>query len=513
MNTKILIPLIGVSALSSCSQKQENAIPNKPNIIWLMAEDMGQDLECYGMSSVKTPNLNLLAQQGVKYNTAVCANPISSPNRSAMMTGATQVVTNSHNHRSNRKTPIDQQFKPFTYYLRQNGYTCILGNEEVYTKGRKTDCNFQTENLGEWNGVDKFGLFDKYDTFSAEDQPFFAQIQLKVTHRGDWWNKVTADSKHPVDPTTVELPPFMPDHPQIRKEWASYLDQVEFMDNEVGLIMKQLKDKGLLDNTIVFFIGDNGRCDIKGKGYLYEPGLKIPMIAWGKGIKPKVEDGVVSVLDITASILDMAGIELPSYYEGKPLFDKATGEALYTRDEVYSARDTWDEVIECSRAITTKDYKYIRNYMPEQGWDMHQHYLDFHRPAIHIMRKLKEENKLTPEQLLFLRETKPTEELYDLNKDPNELNDLAKDPKFASKLKELSGRMDKWQAEHNDLGLKDMHDRHPESMPQIRRYLKEQRPDIWEYIKEGNIIDNYQVLKNESDKFYKKNKSKNKSKK
>lgn len=502
--TNFILPLLGLSAVG-CAQN-ETAIPQRPNIIWLMAEDMGQDLECYGMKGVQTPNLNLLASQGVQYNAAVCANPISSPNRSAMMTGLTQVITNSHNHRSNRNTPIDTQYKPFTYYLREAGYQCILGHHSVRGKGRKIDCNFRTESLGEWDGVENFGLFDKLDTLSVSDQPFFAQIQLVTTHRGDWWREVTAESTDPVDPNEVELPPFMPDHPKVREEWASYLDQVEYMDSEVGMIMAELEEKGLLDNTIVFFIGDNGRCDIKGKGYLYEPGLKIPMIAWGKGIKPFEENNVVSVLDITASILDLAGIEIPSYYEGKPLFDKVTGDAIASHEEVYSARDTWDEVVECSRAVTTVDYKYIRNYMPDQGWDMHQHYLEFHRPAIHVMRTLNEQGKLLPAQSAFMATSKPLEELYDLRNDPDELNNLASDPAYSEALADMRARMNDWQTKNRDMGLEDKDSRTPEDALEIREYLQAERPDVWEYITEGNVIDNYKELKGESDKFFRKNK-------
>ncbi|MFR9523274.1 MAG: sulfatase [Rikenellaceae bacterium] len=492
MRTNLLLPLLGAAAVG-CSGAQD-AIPERPNIIWLMAEDMGQDLECYGMRGVQTPNLNLLAQQGVQYNAAVCANPISSPNRSAMMTGVTQVVTNSHNHRSNRDTPIDTLYKPFTYYLRQAGYTCILGHHDVMNKGRKTDCNFKHTALGVWDGVNEFGLFDKLDTLSASSQPFFAQIQLVVTHRGDWWNSVTANSKDPVDPAGVELPPYMPDHPKVRKEWASYLDQVEYMDSEVGMLLAELEAKGLLDNTIIFFIGDNGRCDIKGKGYLYEPGLKIPMIAWGKGIQPKVEDGLVSVLDITASILDLAGVDVPAYYQGKPLFDKSTGEATPTCEMVYSARDNWDEIVECMRSVTTAEYKYIRNFFPGQGWDVHQQYLDFHRPAIHVMRTLAEQGQLTPEQQLFMADTKPEEELYNIKNDPHELDNLAKNPEYAAVLEQMREQMDSWQAENVDLGLKDMNSRVPEEMMPLRDYMKEHRPEEWQHITEGNIIDNYKEI-------------------
>lgn len=240
----------------------------KPNIIWLMAEDMSTDLECYGMPNVKTPHLNKMAAEGIRFNNAFVTNPICSPSRSSMMVGTHQVKTNTHHHRSNRNQPLDAQFKPFTKLLRDAGYTTILGHEKVYTYGQKIDVNFKHEAIGPWDGKENFGLFDKTNTFTKADEPFFAQIQLKVTHRGEWWSEIREQSKHPVNPETLTLPPYMADHPAIRLDWAKYLDQVEYMDDEVGMIFKELEDKGMADNTIVIFIGDNGRCNIRGKGYL-----------------------------------------------------------------------------------------------------------------------------------------------------------------------------------------------------------------------------------------------------
>ena len=407
MNRKIKV----TTAAAFIGMTTAAQIQQKPNILWIMAEDMGQDLECYGMKAVRTPNLNRMVEEGVIYRAACCTAPISSPSRSAMMTGVHQTVINAHNHRSNRDVPLGDGVKPITYYLREAGYTCILGNSNVMNKGRKTDCNFKHTPLGEWNGKNKFGLFDKYDEFTPEDQPFFAPVQLVVTHRGDWWSRVTAGSEHPVNPDSVELPPYLPDDARVRRQWASYLDQVEYMDNEVGMLMDELKRKGMMDNTIVFFIGDNGRCEVKGKGYLYEPGVKIPMIAWGKGIRPSEVKELVSTLDISATVLDLAGAEMPDYLDGKPLFDRATGKAARGRDTFYAARDNWDEIIDCMRSINTERYKYIRNYMPEKGWDEHQQYLEFHRPAIHVLRELKKDGRLSSVQMQFMEEKKPAEEL------------------------------------------------------------------------------------------------------
>ncbi|MFI3318505.1 MAG: sulfatase [Rikenellaceae bacterium] len=498
---RTLLLSASAAALTLAAQAQ---IAEKPNILWVMAEDMGQDLSCYGMGEVQTPILDRMANEGVQYNTALCSSPISSPNRSAMMTGVHQTSINAHNHRSNRDVPLTTKVQPITYHLRQAGYTCILGNEGVMRYGRKIDCNFKTQETGEWDGVTKFGLFDKVNTITAEDQPFFAQVQLVVTHRGDWWKQVRAESKKPIDPDKVVMPPYLPDHPLVRLEWATYLDQVERMDSEMGGLLEYLKKAGVLDNTIIFFIGDNGRCDIKGKGYLYEPGIRIPMIAWGKGIQKCQVDDVVSTLDISATVLDLAGCELPSYLDGKPLFKKSTGESVKTNTTFYSARDNWDEIPECIRSVSDGKFKYIRNYFPEQPWDMHQQYLEFHRPALHVMRALKAAGKLCDAGMLFLAESKPYEELYNVEKDPHELNNLAENPKYRKQLVALRESMERWQNTHNDMGLADRFDRDPERIGPVIEFAQEKYPEEWKAITDGNVTDMYSKIRSECMKSLKK---------
>jgi len=482
-NLKYTFLLIFTVALISCKSKEIEKIKpvEQPNIVWIMAEDMSTDLECYGMPAVKTPNLNKMAAEGIRFDNAFVTNSICSPSRSAMMIGTHQVKTNSHNHRSNRNVPIDKQFIPFTQKLKEAGYTTILGNHSVMKKGRKIDVNFKHEPLGEWDGETKFGLFDKYDTIEKADEPFFAQIQLVVTHRGEWWDEVREKSEHPVNPDDVELPAYYADHPAIRLDWAKYLDQVEYMDNEVGMIFKELEEKGLADNTIVIFIGDNGRCNIRGKGYLHDTGLRIPyIIHYPKGLKGgEVRKDVVSATDITATILDFAGVEIPSYMTGKPMFADD-----FKRDYVYAARDLWDEIPEKMRAITSNEWKYIRNDKPEIPFDAHQAYLEFYRPAVHIMRGLKKEGKLNKIQEFFFEDSKPKEELYNLKNDPQELVNLANDPEYATVLKDLREKTKMFDEEFKPVS--DIYE--PKSVQKtvdLVEWIKTDKPAIYKQMQEG----------------------------
>lgn len=455
-----------------------------PNIIFLMAEDISNDLETYGVKGVQTPNLNKLADQGIKYTNVFSTNPICSPNRSAMMVGAHQNMIGAQHHRSNRDKVLAEPYKPITYWLREAGYTNIIGNNLVRGNGGKIDVNFKHSAIGPYAGEQSFGLFDKRNTIELDDQPFFAQVQLSVTHRGDWWEEVSSDSEDPVDPDEVELPPFMADTPIIRQDWARYLDQIEAMDQEIGLIMNMLEEKGIADNTVIIFIGDNGRCNIRGKGYLYDSGLRVPMIIrWPERLKGgQVSDQVVSVTDISASILNMAGAKLPSYLTGQPFVLEESD-----REAVISARDLWDEVLERSRSVSTNRFKYIRHDMPWVPFDAGQAYLEFYRPAVHVMRRLKHQGKLDSVQAAFFQGSKPREELYDLKNDPHETHNLADDPVYTEQLNALRDRLHNWESKLPGTPIEEFNFTTPRA-PAILQWLKYERRDLYRQMLNGQEI-------------------------
>lgn len=482
----LLIIIYLSTAIVPCSEGQGQPVESddRPNIIWLMAEDISNDLETYGMEGVETPNLNRLAEQGVRYTNVISTNPICSPNRSAMMVGTHQNMIGAQHHRSNRDRPLPEPYKPITYWLREAGYTNILGHKDVRGKGRKIDVNFKHEQLGSYDGETQFGLFDKLDTLDVNDQPFFAQIQLNVTHRGDWWEKVSEQSSDPVDPEKVELPPYMADHPIVRKDWARYLDQIEYMDREVGLVMDELEKKGIAHNTVVIFVGDNGRCNIRGKGYLYDPGLRVPMIIrWPDRLKGgEVSDQMISVTDVSASSLNMAGAKLPDYLTGRPFILEESN-----REAVISARDLWDEIMERSRSVTTKRYKYIHHDMPWVPYDAGQAYLEFYRPAVHVMRSLKQQGKLDSLQAAFFGSKKPEEELYDLQEDPHETKNLIEDPAHRRIVENMRDLLDDWQNRLPKTESKDFNFVTP-GAPDLLEWVKYQKTDQYLNMLRGEEI-------------------------
>jgi arylsulfatase A-like enzyme len=305
-----------------------------------------------------------------------------------------------------------------------------------------------------------------------------------VTHRGDWWNEISDQSEDKVDTADINMPEYYADHPVIKEDWARYLDQIEYMDNEVGLIMEELEEKGLAENTVIIFIGDNGRCNIRGKGYLHDPGIRIPLIVrWPDRIGTgEVSDEVISVTDISVSILYLAGAEMPDYLTGMPFIGVESD-----REYAISARDLWDEIMEKSRSVSTKRFKYIRNDMPEVPFDAAQTYLEFYRPAVHIMRTLKEQGELNDDQKFFFSENKPSEELYDLMNDPHELKNLAGDPEYADILEDLRGKLVQWESQLPETTADDFEFVHPVSID-VFEWVKKEKPDLYQEMLNGKEI-------------------------
>jgi len=444
MKSEILAGLVLLIGACATSYSQE---PAKPNIVLIMAEDIGNDLACYGHAGVKTPTLDALAARGIRYERFYTNSPICSPSRTSMMLGMYQTSCGGMHHRSD-VDPKDPRWKYMTDYLEEAGYTCVRGSKLVYEGGRKLDVNIDRRG-------DHLTTMDAYkgDPFK---EPFFHQIQLKVTHRdhnSDRWKALRQSSKNPVNVDEVEVPPYLPDVPEVRDDWATYLDQIEEADRQTQLVLDDLKKRGVLDNTIMIWIGDNGRCQIRGKGYLFEDGIRCPLIIAGKAIdQGKVVDDLVSGIDLTATILALAGIEQPAHMQGQAFLNNPS----YTpKDYVFAARDIWDEVKDCSRTIVGKRFKYIYNFMPEVPFDAGQKYLNHQRvrPILPVLRRMNKDGALTPEQAYFFRPKKDVEQLYDLENDPFELNNLANDPELQEKKEALKKRLFAWIEETRDMGL------------------------------------------------------------
>jgi N-sulfoglucosamine sulfohydrolase len=396
---------------------------DRPNILWILIEDWSPDLSCYGTKGIDTPHVDKLASQGIRYEKAFTTSPVCSTSRSAMMTGFHQNYIGANQHRENNKRPLPYGIKPIPHLFAEAGYyTALLSS--------KTDCNFIPDG--------KSALFQGSDWKGRkEGQPFFARMTFGGTHRA--WNR---DPIRPIDGKDVELPPYYPDTKFVRRDWANGLEQMQLVDREVGALLKRLDDEGLADNTIVFFIGDHGRCHIRGKQFLYDGGIRIPMIMrWPGKVEPgQVSNEMVMSIDICATILEAAGIKAPVPLHGKSLLSQEVKERKY----IFAARDKMDETHDSMRTIRSKDHKLILNLMPERAWCQYNNYKEGAYPVLAEMNVLNLQGKLTPRQAAFFAPSKPEIELFDLRVDPFEVNNVADDPKYAGVKTELLAELEDW---------------------------------------------------------------------
>ncbi|MDB4673367.1 sulfatase [Verrucomicrobiales bacterium] len=396
---------------------------DRPNILWITIEDWSPDLSCYGTKGIHTPHIDKLASQGIRYESAFTTSPVCSTSRSAMMTGFHQNYIGAHQHRTANKKPLPHGIRPIPHLLADAGYHTSL-------MSWKLDCNFLPDSRGK--------LFQGKDWSERKPgQPFFARITYSGTHRA--WNR---DPERPIAIEDVELPPYYADTPFIRRDWANGLEQMQLVDREVGALLKRLDDEGLADSTIVFFIGDHGRCHIRGKQFLYDGGTRIPMIMrWPGKVDPgQVNGDLVYSIDICATVLEAAGVEEPVALHGKSLF----GEDVKKRKFVFAARDKMDATHDSMRSIRSKEYKLILNLMPERPYCQFSRYKESAYPPLAEMNILNLQGKLTPEQAAFMAPTKPEIELFDLRADPHEVVNLAGDPEYAEVKAELLAELGRW---------------------------------------------------------------------
>lgn len=446
----VLLVLFASSSVFGQPQNSHSPHPTvskeHPNILWVYLEDTNPWMSTYGDEVIETPNIDALAEKGVRFDRAYMTSGVCSPTRSAIITGMYQTSIGAHEHYSSFRTwrgdemeiwdpnhlgirTLPEIFKSAGYYTFNEGknhYNFVFSNEDLYD--RKGDNGFKGARDGTgWSG-------------RGEGQPFFGQIQL----RGG--KKASAPKR--VDPEDVSVPPYYPDHPVYRREIAHHYDTILKMDEILGDIMRRLKEDGLYENTVVFFFSDHGMKLPRHKQFLYEGGIRVPLIVAGPGVPGGAARGdLVSGIDISATTLSLAGIEIPGHMQGADMFASD-----FHRDYIVAARDRCDYTIDRIRTVVTDRYKYIRNFMPDKPY-LQPQYRDG-RDYMEVLKELYRKGELNEVQARFVSEERPAEELYDLKEDPYETRNLIHSTKreHAIALANLRDTLYRWILETDDKG-------------------------------------------------------------
>ncbi len=454
---------LGCGALSliatSCTEQKAE---EKINVLWLFGEDISPWMPLYGDNTVETPNIDFLADNGVLFTNCYATCSVSSPSRSAIITGAMQTTIGMHNHRTGRTEELIYSLPEGVEVLPQ-----IFRANDYYTfNSGKDDFNWQYEWSDYWGGeqLEVKRFFGKEGVGSwndrAEGQPFFGVVEL-------YGGKNQAKVDDPVDPSTINVPPYYPEGEYMQNILATHYNQIKVTDVEIGHVIEQMKADGVYENTIIIFMSDNGYQTLRDKQFLYDGGIHMPFIVSAPG-NPKlldklgakcgdVRDDLMSLLDVTATSLAMAGIETPEYMESRDIFAED-----FHRDYIVAARDRCDFTIDRIRAIRTKEFKYIRNFMTDRPL-MQSQYRDnapYYKEFMKIWRSGTP--KFADE---WLSDKRPAEELYDIVNDPDEIHNLASEPAYEEQLKAMRDTLDSWIVRTDDKG------QYPESEAELKILL------------------------------------------
>jgi arylsulfatase A-like enzyme len=435
--------------------EQARSAPPRPNIVWISNEDMSPRLGAYGDALARTPVIDRLGGQSIRYTNAFTTAPVCAPSRAAIITGMYQTAIGAQHMRTteDRVPELPGPYlavppfyvKAFPEYLRAAGY---------YTTNRvKTDYQFGSP-FTIW---DDLGKEAHWRNRADSSQPFFSVFNIEVTHESQIFPSSPArKGKAAVtDPARIQIPPYYPDTAAVRDELARVYDTIADMDAQVGAILQQLEDDGLAANTIVFYWSDHGDGVPRAKRSLYDSGLRVPlMIRWPKGLGATVGPGtvsheLVSFIDLAPTVLALAGVDVPGHLQGRVLVGPRAAPAP---DLVFAARDRMDIEYDMMRSARDARFLYIRNFTPELPYAGHVIY----RNQSAIMQewfRLQAERKLTGPAALWMRTHRPPEELYDTTADPHQIHDLSGEPAHRATLERMRSAVANWMARVGDQGL------------------------------------------------------------
>ncbi len=438
-------------------------LPNRPHILWLVAEDIGPFLPCYGDSTVATPHLGRLAAEGVCYDRFFTPAPVCAPARAAIATGMYPTRIGANHMRTGpwflsnlppeviaantRNMPPDipayeavppPEVRMMSEYLRMAGYYCTNNAKEDYQFRMPATAWDDSSPTAHWRN-------------RKPGQPFFAVFNFGVTHESQIWAKA-GDSLWVQADLPVPVPPYLPDTEPVRIDIRRLYSNIVEMDGQVGNILAQLEADGLLDSTVIYWYSDHGGPLPRQKRSLHDSGLKAPMIIRfpARQFAGRRDDRLLSFVDLAPTVLSMAGIRPPDHLDGRAF--AGLFPSTRPRTYVFAAADRFDRHTDAARAARDNRFKYIRYYRPELPMFLPVPYRD-QMATMQELYRLRDEDSLTEAQALWFRPAKPAEELFDTRLDPHEIRNLAQNPAYAANLAELRAACAQWVLDTEDRNL------------------------------------------------------------
>ena len=446
----LLVALFGCKHLEKLDSSQPR-LPKRPNILWIVAEDLSPIIPPFGDQTVETPYLSRLSEEGVRYTNVFSTSGVCAPSRAAIATGMYQNHIGAHHMRT--RSVIDEgpeglipyeavpppYMKMQSQYFREAGYYTTNNAKEDYQFRAPVTAWDESSSQAHWRNRDL-------------GQPFFSVFNLGITHESQIWRQADAPSLVSKD-LDVPVPPYLPTTDISLNDIRQVYSNIVSMDKQVGRILNQLEEDSLVEDTIIFFYSDHGGPLPRQKRLLYDSGIEVPLIIrfpnkWRAG---ETDDQLVSFVDFKSTTLSLAGIRPPSYSDGRAFL----GEFVETppRNYIHAAADRFDNEYDTIRAVRDSRFKYLRNYNLDKPYYLPLPYRE-QMPIMQELLRLNEQGQLNQNQAQWFRHQKPREELFDIENDPHELQDLAEDPAYSDKLIELRVELDSWLSGFKDLGFK-----------------------------------------------------------
>ena len=425
-------------------------LPDRPNILWLVAEDLSPIIPAFGDDTVATPNLDRLAAEGVRYTRVFSTSGVCAPSRAALATGMYQNRIGAQHMRTTNVSgfgvdgliPYEAVPPPFvkmhSQYFREAGYYTSNNAKEDYQFRKAVTAWDDSSRTAHWRN-------------RGPDQPFFSVFNFNITHESQVWVQAENPLRVPED-LEVPIPPYLPDTAVAQRDVRQVYSNIVAMDEQVGQILEELEQDGLLESTVIFWYSDHGGPLPRQKRLLYDAGLQVPMIIrypdrWRAG---ELDDQLISFVDFKSTALSLAGIEPPEYVDGRAFAGEF--QSSESRQYIHAAADRFDRQYDTIRAVRDDRFKYLRNYHPERGYYLPLTYRE-QMPIMQELLRLRDQDGLTEAQSQWFRESKPAEELFDTLADPHELTNLALDPAYSDKLLELRAELDRWLSGFDDKGM------------------------------------------------------------